>query len=196
MADRRLLPTSVTDERSEAVLELIERLAEIDLVPLLVYRIDSVPAAALYVCAWQFGVTGLGGWELANTEAQRRELVRRAIEFHRHKGTGWVIREVLAAVGFPVTVDEFWGRNLYDGTRLYDGTVTYSVAAVWADFGVIFGDPADAQPITAAKRDLLRGVVEAWKPARCRLVSMRFQSYRYDGQFRYDGEMIYAGAQS
>jgi len=35
---------------------LVERLGEIDLTPLLVYRIDSVPAAALPFLAWQFDI--------------------------------------------------------------------------------------------------------------------------------------------
>lgn len=45
---------SITDPRTQAFLQLIERLGELDLVPLLVYRIDSVPASALPFLAWQF----------------------------------------------------------------------------------------------------------------------------------------------
>lgn len=37
-------------------MDLVERLGEIDLTPLLVYRIDSVPAAALPFLAWQFDI--------------------------------------------------------------------------------------------------------------------------------------------
>lgn len=50
------IPPSIDDERSRALLELIRRLGAIDLVPLLVYRIDSVPESALPYLAWQFDI--------------------------------------------------------------------------------------------------------------------------------------------
>ena len=50
------IPPSINDTRSQALMDLVERLGEIDLTPLLVYRIDSVPAAALPFLAWQFDI--------------------------------------------------------------------------------------------------------------------------------------------
>ncbi len=50
------IPSSINDSRSQALMDLIERLGEIDLTPLLVYRIDSVPSAALPFLAWQFDI--------------------------------------------------------------------------------------------------------------------------------------------
>jgi P2-related tail formation protein len=50
------IPPSINDSRSQALMVLIERLAAIDLTPLLVYRIDSVPATALPFLAWQFDI--------------------------------------------------------------------------------------------------------------------------------------------
>src|ERR1700757_1270256 len=47
---------SINDSRTQALLELIARLADLDLAPLLIYRIDSVPAGALPFLAWQFDV--------------------------------------------------------------------------------------------------------------------------------------------
>lgn len=47
-------PPSIGDLRSQGFLELIARLGELDLGPLLVYRIDSVPESALPFLAWQF----------------------------------------------------------------------------------------------------------------------------------------------
>lgn len=55
MAELQIAP-SINDTRSRALLSLIERLGDIDLVPLLVYRIDSVPASALPFLAWQFDI--------------------------------------------------------------------------------------------------------------------------------------------
>lgn len=50
------IPPSIDDARSRALLELIGRLGALDLVPLLVYRIDSVPESALPYLAWQFDI--------------------------------------------------------------------------------------------------------------------------------------------
>ena len=50
------IPPSINDTRSQALMVLIERLNAIDLTPLLVYRIDSVPASALPFLAWQFDI--------------------------------------------------------------------------------------------------------------------------------------------
>jgi len=50
------IPPSIKDARSQALMQIIERLGAIDLTPLLVYRIDSVPAGALPFLAWQFDI--------------------------------------------------------------------------------------------------------------------------------------------
>jgi P2-related tail formation protein len=47
---------SINDTRTQALLVLIDRLAALDLTTLLVYRIDSVVAAALPFLAWQFDI--------------------------------------------------------------------------------------------------------------------------------------------
>src|SRR6202050_3483678 len=50
------IPPSINDTRSQALLALVDRLGQLDLGPLLVYRIDSVPASALPFLAWQFDI--------------------------------------------------------------------------------------------------------------------------------------------
>jgi hypothetical protein len=47
---------SINDSRTQALMPLIARLGALDLSPLLVYRIESVPSAALPFLAWQFDV--------------------------------------------------------------------------------------------------------------------------------------------
>ena len=47
---------SINDARTRALMPLIARLGALDLTPLLVYRIDSVPTAALPFLAWQFDI--------------------------------------------------------------------------------------------------------------------------------------------
>lgn len=90
------------------------RLNGIDLSVSLVYLIDTVDASVLPYLAQQFDVTGYGGWRLAETETQKRELLKQAIELHKYKGTIWAIQQAMASVGFPDAVIEehvgHWAR--------------------------------------------------------------------------------------
>jgi phage tail P2-like protein len=73
---------------------------KIPLQVLLVYLVDNVPAAALPLLAAQFDVLGYKGWRLATTEQDQRNLIKRAIELHRYKGTPWAVKEALKSIGF------------------------------------------------------------------------------------------------
>ncbi len=74
--------------------------AEIDLSKLLVYMIDTVDASAIPALAEQFDVLGYKGLKLAENEAEQRDIIKRAIELHRYKGTEWAIKEALLSIGF------------------------------------------------------------------------------------------------
>lgn len=194
MADERLLPPGIRDERFRALLALLDRWDRIDLLPLLVNRVDSVPSALLYPLAWQFGVTGLAGWELAVTDDQRRELIRRAVELHRRRGTPWAIREAFRAVGFPeIVIDELYGRARRNAIVRRSGQFFRGPGGAWAGFALRMSPAADRRAITRDVRDLLRAIAEVWKPARSRLVELRFTEYRHDARYRRDGKMVRSG---
>lgn len=108
MADERLLPPGIRDENWLAMLELLDRLDDLDLGALLVYRLSSVDASALSHLAWQFHLMGTEGFELAASEAQRRTLVQNAIERHRHKGTPWALKDVITLLDLTATIVEWW----------------------------------------------------------------------------------------
>lgn len=76
------------------------QLAEIDLGKLFVYVVDDVDKSALYYLAEQFDVLGYKGLRLAQTDDDKRQLIKRAIELHRYKGTEWAIIEALKSIGF------------------------------------------------------------------------------------------------
>lgn len=78
-----------------------KRLESIELDQLLIYIIDRVDAQALPFLAVQFDVLGFKGMRLATTEAQQREVIKRAIELKRYKGTVWAVREALKTIGYP-----------------------------------------------------------------------------------------------
>jgi phage tail P2-like protein len=95
-----------------------EYLEEMKLELLLIYFIDQVDARALPILAEQFDVLGHKGFRLATTEQQKRDVLKRAIEFHKYKGTVWAVRESLKSVGF------------------HDIVITEHVAGHWAKFSL------------------------------------------------------------
>ena len=76
------------------------QLAKIPLQVLLVYLVDNVPAASLPLLASQFDVLGYKGLALCQTVQDQRNLIKRAIELHRFKGTPWAVKEALKSIGF------------------------------------------------------------------------------------------------
>lgn len=81
-------------------LAMKKQMANIPLQVLLVYLIDNVPAAALPLLAAQFDVLGYKGLALCQTEQDQRNLIKKAIELHRFKGTPWAVKEALKSIGF------------------------------------------------------------------------------------------------
>lgn len=194
MADERLLPPGIRDERFRAFLALLDRWDELPLLPLLANRVDSVPPELLYPLAWQFGVTGVAGWDLADTDAKRRELIRRAVELHRRRGTPWAIREAFRAVGFPnLRIDEYYGRARRNAVFSRNGQVNRGPGGAWAYFTLVVTTNPPSSPIDAQVRALLRSIAEVWKPARSRLLQMSFTEYRHDKRYLRDGTMVRSG---
>lgn len=144
-----------------------------DAVPLqdmLIFIIDTVPAEALPYIAAQFNVLGIKGWLLANTEQKKRDLIKRAIELHRRKGTPWAIKNALASVGYPtVVIVEGVGLN-YDGSFDYDGSQNYG-GGYWANFLVrIYTDETPS----AGDQALIISLINEYKNERSNLVDVEY----------------------
>lgn len=186
-----LLQAGIADDRSRALVRLIARLDEIDLSPLLVYRIDEFPADDLYLLAWQFHVLGDEGWNLAVTEADKRDLIRRAIEIHRYRGTPWSIRQALAAVGYHDArivenreLQQQWaeaGGGFLNGISTLDGSSTLSapggsfqvMTRHWAEY-IIDMDVTEGVLTLDAQRTVRR-LAEMNAPARSHLVGLLYR---------------------
>jgi phage tail P2-like protein len=97
------------------------QLEKIPLEKLLVYMVDRVPEEALPILAEQFDVLGYKGMRLASTVQDKRNLIKRAIELHRYKGTIYAIEEALKSVGFANAkiiehVNSHWAKFSVDLT--------------------------------------------------------------------------------
>lgn len=216
-ADPRLLPAGISDDRSQALLELIERLGGLDLTPILAQRVDSTAADALMHLAWQYHVMGLEGFSFAATDDERRELLRSAIALHRQKGTPDSVRAALLRLGFTdVTVRDPATALRHDGTYHRNGEIRRTGVPHWTFFDLVLAttDAAPAAGVPAAA--LLQALVAAWKPARSTIGRLAIQPAtddvlvtddpitldvmtelrHFDGSFAFDGSVDLSGAGS
>jgi len=132
-----------------------KRFSELELDRLLVYLIDTVDESALPFLADQFDVLGYKGYGLATTTAEKRSVIKRAIELHRYKGTLWAVRESLKNIGYP------------------DAVFTEHVSGHWAKFKVsidIGGNPVSVASIA----ELVR-MINEYKNVRSHLAEIDFQ---------------------
>lgn len=158
---------------------------------LLMYVVDSAPEDALYYLAEQFNVLGWKGWNLANTEEDRRTLIKNAITLHRKKGTVFAIKEAVRSVGFEdATVREGVGVE-YDAAHNYDGTISY-VGGNWATFrvSVAVGGGVEIGPSLSSD---LRALIDEYKNARSHLIDITFSialsdTINYSELLEYDDD--------
>lgn len=146
-----------------------QRFANIDIEAVLIYLIDTVNASALPSLAAQFDVLGYKGYGLAQTEQQKRDVIKRAIELHRYKGTPWSIKEALKAIGYyDAIIDERLVNPIYyNGIFNHNGSQFYGPGH-WADFRVKI-DLGNDQGITAqTASDAIKLILE-YKNVRSRL---------------------------
>jgi phage tail P2-like protein len=182
MADLGLTPPSIADQRTLALVALLDRL---DALPLGVlenlYDPDLCHEAALPLLAREFGVLD-EAWTLAGTVAARRSLVRQALQLQMRRGTPWALKQALAAVGWP-------------------GMQIVERSSHWAKFKVV--QPLGGRAVPQAELDRLLPTIDAWKPARCVLESIEFgvvfessvpgTGPHHDGVYVHDGAIKYEG---
>lgn len=216
-----ILASSISNKEHLAAFdEMVEaRFANLNIEAVLIYLIDTVDSDALLPLARQFDVLGFKGYGLAQTETERREIIKKAIELHRFKGTPWSIKEALKAIGY-YDAEIFEGLTdviLYDGTHLYNGSQFYGPGH-WADFRVIL-DIGETQGISDVTAAAAVALINEYKNVRSRLRYVSYRStiqeyvtgieedltvnvindvgdvlgYYYDGSYLWDGSINYSG---
>jgi phage tail P2-like protein len=100
--------TPLNDISSKVFDELFSRFQDLDTDALLVYLIDSVDESALVHLADQFHIMGNEGWLQAKTEAEKREIIKKAVELHRYKGTKYALIKVLNSLNINGDVEEWF----------------------------------------------------------------------------------------
>jgi len=194
MAQLTIQP-SINDLRSNALLDLIERMDALDLTPILVYRLDSTPDSALLLLAWQFDMLG-PQWQLgaqltesvdaltaidpltdidtlnstnsilgASDYDSLRALLKVAIPLHRTRGTPYAIKTALASLG--------WGNvTLEEGQSSWGGT-QYPSDQGWAVFRALI-NLASGQNVDSGAATRAIAAINFFKPVRAWLDSIWF----------------------
>lgn len=182
MADEeRLIPAGIRDDRSLAFAGLAARLGALPTEQLLIYLIDLVNVTALPHLGEQFSVLGYNGWLLTSTDDERRALIKKAFELHRYKGTPWAIKQAIRACGFPdVTITTRPPKRYRDGSIIRDRSEFHGTpVGQWALFRVYI-DLAESKGIVGGVGDLVRGSINAYKPARSWLQHFGFRNTNLD----------------
>lgn len=153
--------------------ELVEeRFSSVPLDQLLVYFIDTITAEALPFLAEQFNVLGIKGYAQAETEQDRRNLIKRAIELHRYKGTPWAVREGIKSIGFKDAEIlegaglEHNGTFLRNGERRYEGGNPF-LFSVRLDLG-------ESGDLSEERMNRVRQVINEYKNVRSHLFAIGF----------------------
>lgn len=208
MPDKPLLPDPLTSAPHIVAFDTLAaaRLDAIELDAVLVYLIDSVSASALPFLADQFGVSGLRGYRQAQTEQDKRNLIKQAIELKRYMGTVYAIKQAMISLG-------------YGEALLVEGIDEGTPAIDWAKFKVQV-DLADSFGLDGDSASNLTALINEYKNVRSHLLSIDFTAnitdildsiaeellvsqnsdlsdeftfsyFKYDGQHKYDGSMKY-----
>lgn len=150
------------------------RFDAIDVSPILINLIDTVPASALPYLADQFDVSGIKGYKFAVTDTDKRDLIKKAIDLHRYKGTPFAVKESLKSLGITdVGILEGVLSIIYNGLYLYDGSFTYGEIQ-WPRFRVIINASTFSLVDMALYRNIVV-LVNEYKNVRSHLVDISFR---------------------
>jgi phage tail P2-like protein len=148
---------------ASALLEVVAgRWDSFNLAPLMAYLVDTCAPAALPYLAEQLDVDGLHGFALAQTDEQRREVIKRSVPLHKLIGTPAALREACRSVGVGV-IDIVEGVPSDPPQPQTD----------WARFRVLLAAEPD-RAFTAEQSRKLRMFVEFYKPLRSHLVEVGY----------------------
>ncbi len=105
MADTRLIPPGIDDERARILAQLMDGPGTLNLVPLLVNHFDSVPASALPHLIEQYALTEFTSDDMPDVAVRR--LLKRGLLLHRFRGSRFAVEEALSVAGIRAQIVEW-----------------------------------------------------------------------------------------
>jgi phage tail P2-like protein len=147
---------------------------------------DTCPSALLPWLGETFALLGANGWELAESDEARRNLIKGAVDLHRHKGTVAAIRAVIRQLRLgECDIIENIGVLTHNAVRRYNGQMVHGSPEFLAVYRVVL-----RQPITNDMAVTLKTILAAVAPVRCHLASLDYQSVpiRYNAKASYHND--------
>jgi P2-related tail formation protein len=209
MSDNKLIiPDSLSTAQHLVAFDQLaaERYSQLDLDRVVTYLIDIVSESALEHLANQFDVLGYKGYKQAATVAEKREIIKNAIELKRYMGTVWAVKQAMKSVG-------------YGGAQLVEGAGVGPTG--WAQFRVV-SDLGENGGLTDNSAIELTALINEYKNVRSHLLDISYTAntqdffggltdefnieffaddisdtlglglpFRYDGTYQYNGTMRY-----
>jgi P2-related tail formation protein len=180
--------------------EMVEqRCADFPVDVVMTYLMYVLQTSALPTMATDLGVNGLGGFTLAQTEAERRDLLQNAIARRKRMGTIGAVRDSITQLGYSTPIIIEGASNLpwiYDGSYQFNGGINFQGGNNgWATFVVILPE-AELVSLTQAQIDELVAYINHYKNVRSHLVGIGYFTtlpVDYDGLFVYDGSASFDG---
>lgn len=138
---------------------------------------DQCPAEFLPWLAWALSVDE---WDVAMSEAQKREAIRQSKRDHEHKGSAGSVRRILDEAGFAAAeLKEGFEGIPRDGSFKYNGLLQHDSSTAWALFAVIVEPDESGHIVPQVAEDVIEKL-KAIAPARC-----RFLGFSYRGSAEY-----------
>lgn len=188
MAKLQYADIIMLDPKYKALADLSLRLPKLPIQQVMTTLIDILGDEYMPLLAGKWSVTGDDGMMLADSQDNKKALIAKAVELHRHKGTAWAIREVLRQLGFgEVEIDE--GLK----ARTYEHTLVQQIPSHerWAYYSLRL-----TQPITNDQAQLIRKTIRSFAPARCILAVLDYKAVqiRYNNKVRYNAQYNHGSA--
>ncbi|AWX15243.1 phage tail protein I [Mergibacter septicus] len=180
------------DKKFSALADLGLSLYQLKQHQLLTNFIDLMPTEYLFLLAEKWSVIGEDGWDLAESETAKRNLIKQAVELHHYKGTPYAIRQVIRQLGFgEVEIIEGLNNKKYNGEINYSGIFTHNAPTAWASYVVVL-----RKIITRDQAQQLRQILRYFAPARCQLVALDYRetALRYNATATFNGEFSFGTA--
>lgn len=180
-----VLPSPLQNQRFLVLESLLKRL---DSLPpfALIMLIDIAPESALTAFADQFSLFG-DGWEFAHLDDEQRELIKGAIQIHRHKGTPWAIKRTLALLGYgDCELEERFGYHKHNSQLKHNSTHRYGNIWGWTYYRLVM-----QKRISHLETQRIYALLADIAPLRCKLSSINLRNIYHNSAIKHNGTHFY-----
>lgn len=133
------------------------------------------------------------GWDFAETDEARRNLIAGFAEIHARKGTPHAIRQLFRLLQLgEVQIIERAGEFTWNGEALFDGSRTFGGReGDWAEYSIVL-----TRPVSNRQAAQIRALLAEIAPLRCELVALDYRAnpLLWNGEISFDGEYSFGAA--